>query len=66
MVRGGCSRSLDRVMCSGRGSEVQFRVTKSMEMSRGERPSSPVVCDIADLVQASVSLGLDVVVPLYL
>jgi hypothetical protein len=29
-------------------------------MSRGETPSSPVVCDIADLVQAAVSLGLDV------
>jgi hypothetical protein len=36
-----------------------------MEDSSGETPSSPVVCDIADLVQAAVSLGLDVVDPLY-
>jgi hypothetical protein len=64
MARGWCSCSLDRAMCSGRGSEVQFRVTKPIEMSRGERPSSPVVCDIADFVHAAVSLGLDVVVPL--
>jgi hypothetical protein len=64
MVRGWCFGSLDRVMSSGRGSEVQFRVTKATKMSRGETPSSPVVCDIADLVQAAVSLGLDVGDPL--
>ena len=40
------------------------RVSKATKMSRAETPSSPVVCDIADLVQAAVSLGLDVGDPL--